>query len=200
MNKIVSVIVIIVLMLIIFLQRYGCEKTPPPKSDSVRIVHDTIPIPVHDTAPGKIIKLPGRVDTSWRHDTLYTPSSNYDSLLNQYDRLGDQYFSKHSFKTKFTIRTYGFVTVYDTIVSNTLMSSNMITDLSIPEIHDSVFITKQTEKSRQLYIGGGLYTGTAVKLGLIYKDKKDRMYGVDVLYDGNLQYGLSYYWKIKIKD
>jgi len=62
---------------------------------------------------------------------------------------------------------------------------------------------------RQLYVGGGL-DGTYInktpninvaKAGLLFKTKKDQIYGVTVgvSINGYLVYGIQSYWKIKLK-
>lgn len=202
-------IVIIILMIIIFFQRTGCHyiNDKPCIIDTTTIVkHDTTYVDVHDTVKGKTIHLPGKIDTTWRHDTLYEASADYDDLLKQYDELGDKYFKLNTFKTRFPIKKYGSITVYDSIVANTLVASVALDSLKIPETHDTFTITKtiHDEPTRQLYIGGSLFTSkldplSAAQMGVIYKDKRDQVFTLGIMYDGSLSYGVGYYWKIKLK-
>ena len=197
-------IVIILLLCILFFQRQSCGKSSVDTIDTLLIKHDTTYIPIHDTVKGKTITLPGKVDTAWKHDSFYQPSSNCDTLLKQYNNLANNYFTVNISKTKFPIRKYGYITVYDSVYTNKVISSFSIEDFKIPEIHDTIVLAKSTPPTRQLYFGGGVFGQQedpihAVNIGLIYKDKKDQIYQLNVLYDGSISYGLSYYWKIKFK-
>ena len=201
-------IVIIVLLIIIFFQR-GCHQYKEPihlptidTSHHSGVIYDTI----HDTLKGKTVYLPSKIDTSWRHDTLFTPSLDYTELLKQYDELGDKYFRLNTYKTKFRIKNYGYITVYDSIVSNSLVSTTAIDSLKIPIYYDTFTITKTIpqEVKRQLYFGGNLFTSksnplSAAQVGLVYKDKHDQIFTLSALYDGNIHYGIGCYWKITLK-
>jgi len=195
-------------MLIIFFQKTGCRYShdKPGVTIDTLVKHDTSYIEVHDTTKGKTIHLPGKVDTAWRHDSFYQASADYDTLLKQYDELGDKYFRLQTYKTKFPIKKYGYITVYDTVLCNSLRATTAIDSLKIPEIHDTFTITKTIHDlpKRQLYIGGGLFTSksdplSAAQVGLIYKDKHDQVFTFSVLYNGVVHYGVSYYWKFKLK-
>ena len=83
----------------------------------------------------------------------------------------------------------------------------IVKNYTIPII--TKYIKVPEEPKRQLYVGGGL-DGTyinktpminAAKAGLLYKNKKDQIYGatVGVSINGYLVYGLQSYWKIKLK-
>lgn len=200
-------LIIVILLIIIFLQR-SCNNTSPNPGPIIDTSHHSgvSYITLHDTIKGKTIYLPGKTDTSWRHDTLYTPSSDYEELLKQYDELGNKYFRLNTYKTKFPIKKYGSITVYDSVVSNALVSTVAIDSLKIPEFHDTFTITKTIPDvpKRQLYIGGGLFTSksdplSAAQVGVIYKDKHDQVFSLSIMYDGVLSYGVGYYWKIKLK-
>jgi len=208
MNKnLLPYIVIAVLVIVIFLQR-SCKSVDLPKEtiDTLSKKHVIVYVPIHDTTKGAIIRLPGKRDTTWLHDTAYTPSEDYNNLLKQYDELGDKYFRLNTYKTKFPIKNYGSITVYDSIVSNSLVATVAIDSLKIPEFHDTFTITKTIpdEPKRQLYFGGSLFTGkfdplSAAQVGFIYKDKRDQVFTIGVMYNGALSVGGGYYWKIKLK-
>jgi hypothetical protein len=195
-------IVIVILLCILLLQRYGCGKSNVNIIDTISIKHDTFYIPIHDTTKGKTVTLPSRVDTMWKHDSFYKPSSNCDTLLQQYTNLGNSYFSVNVSKTKFPIKNYGYVTVYDSVSRNRVISAFAIDSLKLPLIHDIYTVVEPPK--RQLYIGGQLFTNSsdpvsAIQIGLIYKDKKDRIFTISTIYDGTFSYGAGCYWKIKFK-
>lgn len=191
-------IIIGVLFLIVILQR--CEKpdgTTPVNDTIILTVYDTI----HDTVQGKPIYIGGETDTIWQTDPTWVPASKYEDLLKQYIALGERYFKRNDYKTIFEIQ-YGKITVFDTLKQNELVGTNLISDIIVPE--KIITITKTSPPSRQIYVGGGiignpddLVNGGFV--GGLYKDRKDRVFGANVIYDDGIKYSVSSYWKIKFK-
>jgi len=194
-------ILILGLVIVILLQRTGCTyipKHPPlPKTDTV-IEY----LKVHDTVPGKPILLKAKKDTIWRDSIQYKPDTSYAGLLKQYNSLDDKYFTEHIFKTDYKLGTYGTASVYDTVVANMIIGNSIAYNVTIPE--KIVTITKTQPAVRQLFIGGGLFGNqinpiNSAHVGLLYKDRQDRVFGVNVGYNGQLVYGFSTYWKIKLR-
>ena len=194
-------ILILVLIVVILLQRTGCTyipKTPKlPKIDTV-IQY----VQVNDTVPGKPILLKAKKDTLWRDSIQYKPDTSYAGLLKQYNSLDDKYFTEHIFKTDYKLGTYGTASVYDTVVANMIIGNSIAYNVTIPE--KTVIITKTQPAVRQLFIGGGLFGNqinpiNSAHVGLLYKDRQDRVFGVSVGYNGQLVYGFSTYWKIKLR-
>lgn len=195
-NDIVYLLTIALLILILIIQKCDGDSytIPAPKVDTVVKY-----IQVHDTVKGKIKYIKGDIDTSWMTVIKYVPDTNCSKLLEQYKALGSLHFTKNTYKTKFPI-TYGAATVTDTVFGNKLISSNIELDVIIPE--KIITITKQVPAKRQLYLGVGAYGNNkslinGVHIGALYKDRKDRMFGANVIYNNDLQIGLSSYWKIK---
>lgn len=177
-----SYIVIGVLLTIMFLQwKNGCKppkETPPLEIVRVDTLYDTTYI--HDTVVGEPEWVYHHYDTTiWIQEPDNVPASTYDSLLAQYIALGNEMYSTNGYATKFPIDSFGFVTVYDTVEGNKLISNKLIADLKIPE--KTIIVEKMRPATRQLYWGiGGLSNGTQVisgfKAGLMYRDRKDRMF------------------------
>ena len=105
------------------------------------------------------------------------------------------------------IDTFGKIYVYDTVQFNTLGNRGIVKNYTIPII--TRYVKVPSAPKRQLYIGGGL-DGTYInktpninvaKAGLLFKTKKDQIYGasVGVSVNGYLVYGIQSYWKIKLK-
>ena len=192
-------LVIGVLLVILLLQRCGGGKpadTPAPKIDTV-IKY----VKVHDTVKGKTKYIKGETDTSWITLIEYVPDTNYPILLKQYKALGDRHFKTNVYKTKFPVK-YGSAQVTDSIFGNELVDSKLELDVIFPD--KTVTIVKPAPPVKQLYIGTFL-TGdkkdfiNSINVGLLYKDKKDKIFGLSVGYNnvGTIQYGASSYWKIK---
>ena len=191
--------VIATLMFIVLLQRSSYIPKDAPK-----VIRDTVyvQIPVHDTIPGKpkVIKIKGPIQ--WKDSIQFKADTNYARLLKQYDSLGDFYFSQHLYKTDYKLGTYGTASVLDTIVSNSITGTSLSYNLKIPE--KTITIHEPYVPKRQLYIGGGL-AGTVLNpinyghVGVLYKDKQDKVFGVSIGFNGQGPvYGMSLYWKIKL--
>lgn len=192
--------IIATLMFIILLQRSTYlpkDILILPKTDTV-----TILVTVHDTTLGRPIFLKAKKDTLWRDSISYKPDTNYARLLEQYDSVVTKYFTEHIFKTDYKLGTYGTASVYDTVVANMIIGNSIAYTVTIPE--KIVTITKPYVPVRQFYVGGGLYGNslTPIKsahLGLLYKDRRDRLFIGSIGFDQQIVYGFQSYWKIKVK-
>lgn len=194
-------LIILILVVILFVQDAIKDRYFPTKPITITKI-DTVW--VHDTivVQGKPKLTKSKADTVWMTIPTYVPDTNYHKLLVQYRTLGNKYFRKNSYTTKFNLGKFGYVSVLDTIVADTLKSSTLRPNLTIPV----VTINNETTlpPHRQLYAGGGFggnanFPINSINLGTIYKDRKDRMYGMMLEYDGHVQYKLNRYWKIKLK-
>jgi len=137
--------------------------------------------------------------TIWVMEPEHVPASTYDSLLAQYIALGNELYSTNGYLTKFPIDSFGYVTVFDTIFSNQLISSVLVSDLKIPE--KTIVIEKLRPATRQLYWGiGGLSNGSQVvngfRAGLMYRDRKDRMFELSGgIFGSSPIFGATFYKK-----
>ena len=104
------------------------------------------------------------------------------------------------------IDSLGYVTVRDTISKNVLVGRRFSYDLHYPIIKETKTITVIEPPKRQLYWGIGL-NGTQQGLidemtgSLMYKNKKDQMFGVNLGVNSQfkLRGGIQLFWKIKLK-
>jgi hypothetical protein len=201
MNQRIYLIVIAVLVCIILLQR-SCSspgKVFVPGKD--KVVYDTVwknvvktqvkkvPFIVRDTVP-----LPG--------DSIFIPDANYVNLKLQFENLAKNYGVRNIYRDSVQVDTLGFIVITDTLQYNALKSRFYQHNYKIPTITGYV----QQEQRRQLYIGGGISINKSLELanlqvGLLYKTKKDQIYGIQTGISQNLQpyFGVSSYWKIKLK-
>ena len=197
MNKIL-VFVVMVLLFTVTLQHKGCD-APQTKADTVTL-HDTI-WSVHDSLIVKKLKVKEII-----HDTLppeYIADTNYPKLKAQYDALVIAHLAKKVYADTVKLDTLGYVAVADTVHKNELQNRSYKYNYKIPTITVTTTITKYAPAKGGLFIGGGI-TGTSSEInslhgGLLYKSKRDKIFGLNIGVIGNSQivYGFQSYWKIK---
>lgn len=208
-NQFLSAI-IAVLVVIILLQRCSSGSTTEnPKPEIItKTVIDTQYVPVKDTVylPAPTLVGKPEIDTTWR-DTLRLKDSSYDYLFNRYVELGNKYYSRHIYKQTFDIDTIGTATLIDTVISNKITGRSFSYDLTYPVITTTITntIKEPYKPRRQLYVGGGIWGNQSalvngISVGLLYKDRKDRVFGANAgVFNNQVTYGVSSYWKIRIK-
>lgn len=196
--------IISVLIIIIFLQRACTPKCPTVTQ--VLPIYDTIL--KHDTSVVVKKMKVHSVDTTYvPSDPIYIFDDSCDKAKETFNRLVKKHVTKNMYIDTILIDTFGKIYVYDTVQFNRLQKRKVVKNYTIPVITKTIKVP--AEPKRQLYIGGGL-DGTyinktpminAAKVGLLYKNKKDQIYGatVGVSINGYLVYGLQSYWKIKLK-
>jgi len=196
MNKIL-VFVVMCLLFTVALQNKGCNN-PNLKADTVTL-HDTA-WKIHDSLIIKKLKVKEII-----HDTLpaeYIADTNYPKLKAQYDALVVAYLVKNIYADTVKLDTLGYVAVADTVHKNEIHGRSYKYNYKIPTVTVTTTITKQAPPKGALFIGGGV-TGNKNGLellqgGLLYKSKRDKMFGLHVGINGNNQvvYGVNSYWKI----
>ena len=193
--------IIAVLVIIILLQR-ACTPQGTPKVIP-QITYDTIL--KHDTSVVvKKMKIASHDTTYIPEDPIYMFDTSCETARETFNKLVKKHVTKNMYIDTILIDTFGKVLVYDTVQFNQLGNRGIVKNYTIPII--TRYIKVPAEPKRQLYVGGALLATkdlmiNAAELGLIYKTKKDQMYGVKAQLDfkGNLSYGLQSYWKISLK-
>ena len=188
---------IICLVAIIFLQRScGNIKVEQPK-DIIKT--DTIWKTTKDT----ILKTVNVVKKQYIpiNKDEYKPGESIDTCKSRFDNLLKEHLVRTVYADTLKLDSLGTIVIKDTVWLNKLHGKReYIKDYKIPFVTKT--ITKREDPKRQLYIGGNAFMGQSSLLtpGLIYKDKKDRIYqaGVGINFDGTLNYGFGMYWKIKL--
>ena len=197
-NNILS-IAILILAVIIVLQRSGSSpdiiKKPIVIRDTVWQKEDSVIY----TSPKVVQTIPVKIISE-----KYLPDPNYDKLVLQYQELVKLHLAKNIQKDSVKIDSIGFVKVIDTVQNNIVQNRKWEYNIKYPIIKETVI--QPSKKVNQLYIGGGLQGNqyniiNSINGGLLYKNKKDQIYGLSVGIDTNGQvvYGVSSYWKIKFK-
>jgi hypothetical protein len=184
-------ILIIILIVIIILMR-GCNSKFIPKDPIITTQYDTVFKETHDTVFKKVTV------TDVKYITQDIP------IFTDIDSCNKQYNRQTTYKDTIKLDSLGVITVIDTVYQNKLKERTIFKNYKIPLVTKTITIIKQPDPKRQLYIGGNLFGDkTSIQLftpGLLYKDRKDRIYqaNVGVNFDGSLTYGAGMYWKINL--
>ena len=196
-NNILSVAILILAIIIVF-QR----KSAPEIIEKSTTVRDTIwqnKEKVVYTSPKVVQTIPVKVISE-----KYLPDPNYNKLILQYQELVKLHLVKNIQKDSVKIDSIGFVKVIDTVQNNIVQNRKWEYNLKYPIIKETII--QPPKKTNQLYIGGGLQGNqyniiNSINGGLLYKNKKDQIYGlsVGINTNGQMVYGVSSYWKIKFK-
>ena len=197
-NNILSIAILILAVIIVF-QR---SNSSPDIIEKSIVVRDTVwqkKDSVIYTSPKVVQTIPVKVINE-----KYLPDPNYDKLVLQYQELVKLHLAKKIQKDSVQIDSIGFVKVTDTVQNNIVQNRKWEYNLKYPIIKETII--QPLKKVNQLYIGGGLQGNqyniiNSINGGLLYKNKKDQIYvlSVGINTNGQLVYGLSSYWKIKLK-
>ena len=197
-NNILS-IAILILAVIIVLQR---SNSSPDIIEKPIVIRDTVwqkKDSVIYTSPKVVQTIPVKIISE-----KYLPDPNYDKLVLQYQELVKLHLSKNVQKDSVQIDSIGFIKVTDTVQNNIVQNRKWEYNIKYPIIKETII--EPPKKINQLYIGGGLQGNqyniiNSVNGGILYKNKKDQIYGLSVGINTNGQavYGVSSYWKIKFK-
>jgi hypothetical protein len=184
-------IVIIILAIIIILMR-SCESTVVPKEPIVITKYDTIWKKTIDTITKKVFV--DKIEYVPFEKIIF---ANVEECMREYNK-------KTTYKDTIALDSLGTITVIDTVFQNSLKERTIFKNYKIPLVTKTITIIKQQDPKRQLYIGGNLFgdkrTLQSITPGLLYKDRKDRIYqaNVGVNFDGTLIFGVGTYWKINL--
>lgn len=192
-------LIIAILAIIILLQRCGNS----PKNHETKIVKDTVWIHKDSTIYSKpqLIKTISIPVEQW--NTEYLPDTNYSKLLKQYQDIVVTYLSSNLLQDSIRIDSIGYLKIIDTISHNTVKGRGTSYKFRYPIIKETITIVPEPKK--QMYIGVGLGGNRynfidQVSLGVLYKDKKDRVFGASVMASpSGIEYGVQSFWKIKLK-
>ena len=197
-NNILS-IAILILAVIIILQRINSS---PDIIEKPIVVRDTVwqkKDSLIYTSPKVVQTIPVKIISE-----KYLPDPNYDKLVLQYQELVKLHLAKNIQKDSVQIDSIGFVKVTDTVQNNVVQNRKWEYNIKYPIIKETVI--QPPKKVNQLYIGGGLQGNqyniiNSINGGILYKNKKDQIYGlsIGVNTNGQVVYGVSSYWKIKFK-
>jgi hypothetical protein len=199
-SKNLPYIVIAILVIIIYLGR--CSNPTIITEPKVITIIDTIKITDTVKSKPKFIKGDSVPYAKW--DTMYIPDTSYRGLKRQYFAMASNYLSSRYYSDTLKINDSitGWIFVKDTVQKNLLVGRGYEYSLSYPKV--TTIITLPAPKVRQVYVGGQLSGNQSTpiykaELGLLYKNRKDQIFGVHLGYSNQIEFGVSSYWKIKLK-
>lgn len=165
--------------------------------DSVWIIHDS----TVRTAP-VLIETKTLPVEKW--DTVYRPDTGYAGLLKQYYNAVSTLLASNYYRDSLRIDSLGTLYLNDTVSRNAITGRGYRYNFKYPRITETVTIREPYKPSRQLYIGGGVEGNRdelihQFKTGLLYKDRKDRIFIFEAGADKQLKLSaeLKTYWKLK---
>lgn len=139
------------------------------------------------------------------HDTIinqYLPDTNYAKLVVQYQEVVNTLLAKNIHSDSIRIDSNGYVKITDTVQKNLITGRSSQVNIRYPIIKETVTIFPK--KVTQMYIGGVVQGNpgiSQISVGALLKTRNDFLFGTSlgVNTDGNLQYGVGAYWKLKLK-
>lgn len=188
MNRLPYIVIVVLIAVILIMRSCSGEYIDFP--DKVTVKTDTVYKEIHDTIT-KSVNI---------ESIRYVDGPKFVSL----DTCNRAYNRQTVYRDTIAIDSIGSITVLDTVFQNKLLNRTVFKDYRIPTVTKTITITKTQPAKRQLYAGGNLFLNgsqlQSVTPGLIYKDRRDRVYqisaGVDA--NGSIIYGAGMYWKIKL--
>ena len=192
-------VVILVLLSIIILQKCGA----PAPVEAPTVVRDTTWI-VKDSL---IVSKPQLIKSISveSHDTIinqYLPDTNYAKLVIQYQEVVNTLLAKNIHLDSIRIDSNGYVKITDTVQRNLITGRSSQVNIRYPIVKET--ITLPAKKVTQMYVGGVVQAAPAINqisVGALLKTRNDFLFGTSlgVNTNGNLQYGVGAYWKLKLK-
>lgn len=196
--------IIALLLILVVVQHKGCEISDDDTPDTT-IVRDTV-YNTHDSVIVRKVKIVETDTTYIPTAPEYLPDTNYAALKKQFEALVKMHTARNIYADSLQLDSVGYVVINDTVQFNTLHNRKYHYNYKVPVITETVTINNPPKKTRQLYLGAGVngsktYGIETVSAGLLYKTKKDQLYGmqVGVNTNGLLVYGVQSYWKLKFK-
>ena len=195
-------ILIVVLFVIILLQR-GCKNTEPQIITKIDTVTQVKYEHIVEYGHSKPRYIKGERDTIVETKIEYVLSEEDYGIVQKLDTLIELYSMKNIYLDSIKVDTFGYIKITDTVQENKFLGRSFVTNITIPEKTITTTKTITLPPVRQFYIGGGLMGNrlsliNSASAGLLYKDKQDRIFGASVGWNGQLSYGISSYWKIKL--
>lgn len=216
-----NVIYLLIIALLVVILWETCKsrnrtETVVSTSDTTTQIHYVY---YRDSTKSKPVFLRGRRDTVFENSIEYLPSEDYGELANQFQELKEVLLSRNVFLDSLYLDSLGWVKITDTVQKNAILARKYTKNIKIPTKTVTVTNVVEAPKRRQLYIGGSVFATPFAKLdnnmfgdntqtvisningGLMYKDRKDRMFGAQVQWDGrNINYGVSSYIKLSLRN
>jgi hypothetical protein len=199
-----KLIFLIIIGALATLALYQWRGSTHSKGPDTLVVRDTTWLK-HDSLIVKRVKITKEIAVPYEVLVKeYQADTSYPKLKKQYEDLAKDYAAKRVYVDSVNVGKFGHIQITDTVSKNKLSKRTTKDNFKIPVVKETVTITKYAEPQRQLYLGGGI-NGNAggglrsFEAGLLYKTKKDQLYGVKAAttVDGITTFGFSTYFKLK---
>lgn len=197
---------LLILLIGIFatLALYQWRGSSKAKGPDTLVVRDTTWLK-HDSLIVKKVKITKEIAVPYEVLVKeYQADTSYPKLKKQYEDLAKDYAAKRVYVDSVNVGKFGHIQITDTVSKNKLSKRTTKDNFKIPVVKETITITKYAEPERQLYLGGGVNANSgsgirSVEGGLLYKTKKDQIYGLKATttIDGTTTFGVSTYFKIK---
>jgi hypothetical protein len=202
MNNKILYALVAALIIIILLQRCGGILVPVPQSKTDTVV-ETKYTTIITEGKSRPVFIKGERDTIVETEIEYILSDEDYGIVEKLDTLIELYSMKNIYLDSIPVDTFGYIKITDTVQQNKFLGRSFITNVVIPEKTITITNTIYPKPTRQFYIGGGISGNktspiNSVNVGLLYKDRRDRLFGIGASYNGQINYGISSYWKIKL--
>lgn len=193
--------VVIVLITILFLQRCSSDdnstQAPIIIRDTTWVVKDSVVY-----SKPQIIKTI-KSDSIIREYYRLPDTTPHHTLLSSYNELVERYLETNIQVDSLKIDSLGYVHVMDSVTKNRIVGRTYSYNLKYPLVKETQYIPLKPKN--QVYVGGGI-AGTArlninqINAGLLFKNKKDQIFGASVGLNtlGQVTYGVQSYWKIRL--
>jgi hypothetical protein len=193
--------IVIILLAVMFLQRCGGGDKQPIVTSPI-ITKDTVWIIKDSVVYSKpqIIKTI-KSDSIIREYYRIQDTTPYHQLLSRYNELVEKYLQTNILVDSLKIDSLGYVKVTDSLSKNLIVGRTYSYNLKYPLIKETQIIPLKPKN--QFYVGGGVSGSregviNQIDAGLLFKTKRDRIYGarVGLTSSGQINYGVQSYWKI----
>jgi len=194
--------IILVLVFIILLQRACTPKCEEVSTPEPSVHMDTL---YKEVVKTEVQRVPVyKTDIQYVKEPWMVPDTNYATLKKQFEQLVNRYAVKNIYRDTIYIDSIGTLVLTDTVRKNMLAERMYIHNYKIPTI--TITKTIPLPPKRQVFVGGAIGATypvaiSSVQAGMLFKNKKDQVFGLSVGLDtrGVMTYSLSSYWKISFK-
>jgi len=157
-----------------------------------------------DRVVEKIVEIPADVDSLKIIEDYYSKYVVKDTLKLTYEFAPEIVIDSMGTKPNPTL---GFGILTDTISQNQIVSRDVIWNFQVPTIYNTKVVKELPKRVFYYGVGAGFDQTNFInnaKFGLLYKDKQDKMWGLDIgalNVNSTIQpyIGGSMYWKISFK-
>lgn len=157
-----------------------------------------------DRVVEKIVEIPADVDSLQIIKDYYSKFVTKDTLKLTYEFAPEIVIDSMGTKPNPTL---GFGVITDTITQNKIVSRDILWNFEVPTIYNTKVVKELPKRVFYYGVGAGFDKTNFInnaKFGILYKDKKDKMWGLDIgalNVNSTIQpyIGGSMYWKISFK-